>query len=218
MSLRRILLVGGARGRVPVALLTLAASDVRRRPHRAGRRLRPASPSAGSGRCSRTATAGDAFTSAFDLRIGVDGLSALLPRASLGAVARRRRSSSRGATSSRPRAAGRSALSPACSCSRSQALVLVARDPLTFLAAWELMTLAAGGGDPRLARADERVAAQRLHLRRGHAPRRRRHVDRDPAARARGRDRRPGRDRVRLRAADRDRARRARRHGDEGRA
>ena len=44
--------------------------------------------------------------------------------------------------------------------------------------------------------ADRRSRADRLHLRRGHAPRRRRHVDRDAAARARGRDRRPGGDRA----------------------
>ena len=40
---------------------------------------------------------------------------------------------------------------------------------------------AAGGGDPRRRAADRARAADGLHLRRGHAPRRRRHLDRRPA-------------------------------------
>ena len=96
------------------------------------------------------------------------------------------------------------------------ALVLCARDPLTFLAAWELMTLvpaaiilvgAARPGGPEL----------RVRLHRAHAPHGRGHLDRRAAARRRG-SVRWGRGRDGVEHADRDRRRGAHRHGDESRA
>ena len=96
------------------------------------------------------------------------------------------------------------------------ALVLCARDPLTFLAAWELMTLVpaaiiligATTGRPKLG-----VRLHRAHARHG-----RRTVDRGIAAGRCGRVRRRERDRDGIEHTDRDRRIGARRHGDEGRA
>ena len=69
-----------------------------------------------------------------------------------------------------------------------------------------------------VARGADRVARRDgLRLPGRDASRRRRDLDRDPAPRARRRDRRPGRDQLGLGAPDRDRADRARRDGDEGR-
>ena len=181
-------------------------------------RVRRCRRSPGSGRSLPATTLGAAFTSAFDAALRRRRAERRSSSATLGldrgAGARLRAR----ATSSRPARGGRSALlDRPRSCSRSRC-VLCARDPLTFLAGWELMTLAAGGGDPRRARADDRsrrtvfiyVAVTHLGgagtwiaiLLLAHAG-----AIGGPTAIARG-----------LGPADRDRARRARRHGDEGRA
>ena len=104
------------------------------------RQGRPPSASPGSGCSRRATTLGDGFTSAFEPQFGVDGLSGLLPRR-------------RSAWSQLPslvfslrylRAdAGAGARSPCLTAAflLALAVVLCARDPLTFLVGWELMTL-----------------------------------------------------------------------------
>ena len=78
--------------------------------------------------------------------------------------------------------------------------VLCARDALSFLFFWELMTLVPAA--IILAGTSTRGRpAHRLHLRRDHAPRRRRNVDRAAPARPRRRDRRRDRTRRRVPAS-----------------
>ena len=107
--------------------------------------------------------------------------------------------------------------SPPASCWRSPSCVC-ARDPLTFLLGWELMTilsaaviLVARAGSPD-ARRTVFTYASITHLA-GAGD-----VDLDPAARGGGRDREYAGDQHRLGPAARDRARRADRDGREGRA
>ena len=83
-------------------------------------------------------TAGNAFTSAFDLRIGIDGLSGLF-LGILGAVGVAALVFATGYLE--PSAKGRTIGALTGLFVLVQALVLVARDPLTFLVAWEAMTL-----------------------------------------------------------------------------
>ena len=146
---------------------------------------------------------GDAFTSSFAPRLGVDGLSGLF-LGMLGLIAAPALVFS--VRYLRPSPHGR-----AVGCAdravraRARSRPLRAR-PADVPRRLGVDDARSGGGDPRLARRRPACAADRLHLPRGDAPRRRGHVDRDPAARAGRRDRRPHGDRVRLGAADGDRA------------
>ena len=88
------------------------------------------------------------------------------------------------ATWSRPDAGARSAALTAAFV-LALALVVCARDPLTFLTGWELMTLLSATVILVARGARQAVAADGLQLPRRHPSRRRRHLDRDPAARAR---------------------------------
>jgi hydrogenase-4 component B len=83
-------------------------------------------------------TAGRAFTSAFDPRIGIDGLSGLF-LGILGAVGVAALVFATGYLE--PSTKGRTIGALTGLFVLVQALVLVARDPLTFLVAWEAMTL-----------------------------------------------------------------------------
>ena len=139
---------------------------------------------------------GASFTSELEPRLGVDPLSGYFLFV-LGMVGR--------PPSSSPRATSHPTHADAITAALTGvfllvlALVLCARDPLTFLAAWELMTLVpaaiilvgtARPGGPEL--------GVRLH--RAHAPDGRGHLDRGAAARRRRRVRRRRRDRGGLRA------------------
>ena len=156
--------------------------------------------------------AGSAFTSAFDPRIGVDGLSGLF----LGVLGGGRRGGTRvrhpvpGAVGARPgdRRAGRAVRSGA---GARPGGARPAHVPPRL-----------GGDDTRARRGDPRRpcrrgrAARGLLLRRTHASGRCGNVGGRPPPRTGGSDRRPDRRLLGVGPAGRDRARRARRHGREG--
>ena len=150
----------------------------------------------------------------FTPRFGVDGLTAFF-LGMLGLVAAPTLAFASRYSRRRRGAAGSPPSSPARSCS-TLAEVLCARDPLTFLAGWELMTLLPAalilvGALRRGRRRTVFLYIAVTHIgRRGHLGRRpaRRALRASSTARTVSRA---------ARAADRDRADGARRHGDEGR-
>ena len=138
-----------------------AARALRARASRRDRWLQAAgaaaSAAAGFWVLATATTIGAGFTSAFDLPLRRGRAERLLPRRR-SAWSRSRRSSSRCATSSR-RARGRAVALPDGGVpARARALVICARDPLTFLARLGADDAAAGRGDPRRARRRRAVA------------------------------------------------------------
>ncbi len=130
---------------------------------------------------------GAVFTSAFEPRIGVDGLSGLF-LGTLGLVAAPALVFS--IRYLEPTLGGRVVGALTAPFLLALAAVLCARDPLTFLVGWELMTLLPAA-IILVAREGDRPARETVFvLRRDHAPRQRRYLDRDPAARRGGGDRR----------------------------
>ena len=154
--------------------------------------------------------AGDAvgagFASALDPRVGADPLSGLF-LGTLGVVAAPGSALAAGYLGDGLR--GRTVGVLTAAFLLALALVLCARDPLTFLAGWESITLLSATAILVWRRADEGLGAP-LRLPGGDASRRRRHVGRDPAARRMPVRSRLRRARHRLGHADRRRRGRAR--------
>ncbi len=158
-------------------------------------------------------TLGAGFTSSFDPRFGVDGLSGLF-LGTLGLIAAPALVFSHPVSGAHPpgacdRGAHRGFLPRA----RARRLCPRSTDVPHGLGVDDA---ALGHGDPRCAARRQAVAANGVQLPRRHPSRRRRHLDRDPAARARGRVRRRGCDQLRFGTADRDRPCGSGGDGDEG--